>query len=740
MAETKAKPKVARPRALAVGIGAPAEVMAAARARGVLLPDVYYGQLQGLARSLAFSVAGIASVDQLEAIKRSLDDSLADGSGFREWKRRALAGEIPGLFELPPHRLENIYRTNLQTVYSRGNGEAIKRNARTHPYLLYSAVNDSRTRPAHAAMGGTIRRIDDPWWLTRKPPNGYQCRCRAIALTEAEAKRRGITERPTTEAPDPGWDYDPWADPKAGAKRALERRRRTASAVSRDALDKIERGAELAGADDPDSWVQIGPQRGSNPGGQYQAPDGRRFYLKFYADPDQARAEVAAFGVYRALGVDTLEARIVERAAPDGQRRLAIATAWREDLARLDPSDAPRFAGDLARIYHGSVLTANWDVAGLDLDNLAVSQAGRVVVLDAGGSFTFRAQGAPKRFDGAEAPELGSLRDPLVNRSAAAVFNPALDADVWAERDQAAAGLAGLTDGAVAGALESANVSPALAASWGAAIRGRRELLRDRYNLDGMHSPAAPGFAAIEGEVLDLFEDSRGRLVTDAAYPGGHRYSSQLQPATLEAVPRFEAYVRQRFEGLGFTRTNGQRVGPVELLRWAMTQWSGSSSSEGGALLKAWAASRFGRQGAAISFHYGHSGADALAKVEEVLTRWERLTNIKRADVFELFDAEYAFNQALLRRGYGWGPLRLHRYMSEGEYRASARGDAWNGNAVASYTQSVGAFSGDRLVSFEARIEAVLKIWQQGPEYMLFEEREAEFVGIGTRWRIVPGN
>lgn len=56
--------------------------------RYTVLPNVYYGQLQGLARQKAFSIAGIASLDQLQAVNDSLAKFMQDGGSFSDWKKQ----------------------------------------------------------------------------------------------------------------------------------------------------------------------------------------------------------------------------------------------------------------------------------------------------------------------------------------------------------------------------------------------------------------------------------------------------------------------------------------------------------------------------------------------------------------------------------------------------------------------------------------------------------------------------
>lgn len=191
--------------------------------RGVVLPDKYYGELQGLHRQLNLSIAGKASLDQLQAVLDSLEEAMKQGKTFREWQKDVRVQDLG----LPKHRLDNIFRTNIQAAYNRGHWEKFVENQKIRPYLMYDAINDSRVRPSHLAMDGIIRPVGDSFWATHYPPNGYRCRCRCISLSERQAQERsknrtGLNKQVTPEMnPDKGWDYNVGQDLTAGIEKAI---------------------------------------------------------------------------------------------------------------------------------------------------------------------------------------------------------------------------------------------------------------------------------------------------------------------------------------------------------------------------------------------------------------------------------------------------------------------------------------------------------------------------------------
>lgn len=186
----------------------PEEAIAWAEARGVELPADYYETLTAEARRASFTVTGMAMIDQIQRVLDSLTEATKQGQTIRDW-RKAQSDELYGL---PRHRQELIFRNAVQTNYGAGREERQSANARKRPFLMWDAINDSRTRPEHKAMDGFIAPIDSPVWRVWRCPAGHNCRCSRIALTEAQAVRRGykVGNQPDPKAaPDPQWSGDP---------------------------------------------------------------------------------------------------------------------------------------------------------------------------------------------------------------------------------------------------------------------------------------------------------------------------------------------------------------------------------------------------------------------------------------------------------------------------------------------------------------------------------------------------
>ena len=177
-----------------------------ARNKKVVLPEEFY-LLDLNARQYATTVSKLASLDQIQTVINLSNKAIESGSTFQEFKESIKAEGI----ELSPHHLENIFRTNIQSAYAHGIWTQQQENKVNRPYLRYSSLTDSRVRPSHLALNNIIRHIDDSFWYTYYPPNGYLCRCGVDALTEAQAIKLGITpdDKLPSVQPDKGWAVSP---------------------------------------------------------------------------------------------------------------------------------------------------------------------------------------------------------------------------------------------------------------------------------------------------------------------------------------------------------------------------------------------------------------------------------------------------------------------------------------------------------------------------------------------------
>jgi len=157
------------------------------------------------AHAKAFTVAKVARLDILQDIDGALTKAADKGLTFATFQKELMPtlqkkgwwghdltedGKIVTLGT--PYRLENIYRTNIQSAYMAGRYKQQMENARFRPYFQYQSIIDSRTRPAHSALNGKVFRYDDPFWDTHYPLQGFRCRCRVRALTEKQVKDKGL--------------------------------------------------------------------------------------------------------------------------------------------------------------------------------------------------------------------------------------------------------------------------------------------------------------------------------------------------------------------------------------------------------------------------------------------------------------------------------------------------------------------------------------------------------------------
>lgn len=118
--------------------------------------------------------SGVKTFHQIFEIQKQIFDSKGFKRSFNDFRRRA-------------QDIYNIYNeTWLQAEFETAVTQArtakqwtteIQPEKDVLPFLKYTTVGDKRVRPDHAVLDGVIKSVDDPFWNTFMPANGFRCRC-----------------------------------------------------------------------------------------------------------------------------------------------------------------------------------------------------------------------------------------------------------------------------------------------------------------------------------------------------------------------------------------------------------------------------------------------------------------------------------------------------------------------------------------------------------------------------------
>lgn len=182
---------------------------------GAIITRDEWDRLSLAARRRAFTVSGVSQVEIIAGVWASLDRAVADGTSFAGWKKAvgpALAKVWGGTVKNPAARIETIFRANVMSAYGAGRYKQLTHPLalKLRPYWVYDAVLDGRTTTGCAALNGTVRPADDPFWSDKIPPRHFRCRAglRSLRKSQAEAMPKYGKPPPDVEQIE-GWGSPP---------------------------------------------------------------------------------------------------------------------------------------------------------------------------------------------------------------------------------------------------------------------------------------------------------------------------------------------------------------------------------------------------------------------------------------------------------------------------------------------------------------------------------------------------
>lgn len=156
-----------------------------------------------------------------EVMLRSLRENVYIFSAAKDYQMTKEVGSLlqtkKGLrpfneFEAEAAKVFDTYNRNFLTAeynsaiaQARGASDwgTIQQDKDLYPQLQYQTVDDDRVRPAHRVLDNIIRPVNDNFWNTFMPPNGWNCRCTVIQTIGGVNTELGNKTPPTKdEVPD----------------------------------------------------------------------------------------------------------------------------------------------------------------------------------------------------------------------------------------------------------------------------------------------------------------------------------------------------------------------------------------------------------------------------------------------------------------------------------------------------------------------------------------------------------
>lgn len=162
------------------------------------LPTRSWTDIYNAEHNHAFVVAGAIKRDLLTDLRGAVEKSISSGTTLEQFRKDfdQVVGKHGWQYNGERGwRTNVIWETNLRQSYNAGRDAqmADPELRKRRPYGVYRHGDSAHPRPEHLSWNGITLPLDDPWWSTHNPQNGWGCKCKKFMLSQRDVDRMGLT-------------------------------------------------------------------------------------------------------------------------------------------------------------------------------------------------------------------------------------------------------------------------------------------------------------------------------------------------------------------------------------------------------------------------------------------------------------------------------------------------------------------------------------------------------------------
>lgn len=165
----------------------------------IALPSERWNDYQDSEANAAFWSAGAVDATLVSDLQKSVTRAIQNGTPYDSPE---FAAQIANFSEQygwnikggADWRARLILSQNLRQSYAAGRHDQQfdPDVMKLQPYLQYLHSDSRAPRPAHVALDGKVFAKTDPIWQSIEPPNGFNCSCYTVSLSQRQLDRKGL--------------------------------------------------------------------------------------------------------------------------------------------------------------------------------------------------------------------------------------------------------------------------------------------------------------------------------------------------------------------------------------------------------------------------------------------------------------------------------------------------------------------------------------------------------------------